>query len=874
MNNSNYPNNQNYRPCPNTKTVSKIIVALCLFFLCISPTYAGYQMMYELKGSWKFRQLNSKDWMDAKVPGCVHTDLIWNKRIEDPFYRNNEKYMQWIDTVDWEYQLSFVAKDEILNKEQVELVFNGLDTYAEIYLNNILLSATNNMFRTWTIDCKKAIKTGDNILRIVFHAAAREGLKEIAGFNFQFPLSGGRYDNRASILTRKSAMQYGWDMAPRFLGCGIWRQPYIRGYNNAKITDTWYKPISVSAQKATYEAITEVYALKAGEYNYTVYLGDAPRPMVEKKVKLVPGLNTLSIELSIDKPTLWWPNGMGDHFMYLFRTRLLEKENIVDEMDRQIGVRTIKLVQKPDAQGSSFYFEINGKPLYIKGSNWMPADAFISRVNHDKYNALLNTVVLSNMNMLRIWGGGTYEDQYFYDLCASKGILIWQDFMFANTMYPSPQPFLDNIKAEAEEVIKRLRNNPALALWCGNSEIDQSWFSGKWDRPGKYSAADSLALAQSHTKIFGELLPKLIETMNSEIAYRSSSPMSENAGLQQFTSGDVHDMSPWQGRSPLFSYTANIPRFSSRFGFQAFPDKFTVDKFTNSEDLSLNSSIITYRQKCIMPWVRESNVNKYLDKQISLRYRESTSFENTLYLSQLLQMEVMKSAIEAQRRSFPYCMGTLTGQFNDVYPAISYATVDYYNRWKAAHYAVKKSFADIILSPVTDSTTVKVYAVSDKAEATQATLQIRVYDFNGKVLFKEDKPLTIDAGSKVYYEKAEKELLGKGKKNAVVLNVRLVSGETEISENNLYFVPPALLALQPVKVKYEIEKVKGGYNITLNSKVLAKNLYLSTDNANGFFSDNYFDLLPGQTVQVKYTGDELLTLLESTFKTMSLFDSY
>jgi beta-mannosidase len=865
----------------NTQYMNKEIKILgaLLFLFAVGnlPVKAvDFVSSYDIKDNWEFRQAGKEEWLLARVPGCVHTDLLLNKRIQDPYYRNNEKFAQWIDTVDWEYRNIFTANEELASKANVEFIFRGLDTYADIYLNNQLLASTDNMFRTWVIDCKKAIKQGKNELRIYFHSPIKIGLKEYYKLPYRLPASNDGSEKPVSIFTRKAPFQYGWDWGPRLITSGVWRMPSVRGWNKARMEDVFIEQKEITKEKASCIAHTEIMADKTSKIKLAIYIDDARLPVTEQEIDLRQGLNKFDLPFAITQPKLWWPNGLGDHYLYRIKALITQGDLTIDALQKRIGVRTLKVIQTPDKDGKSFYFEVNGVPVFMRGANYIPSDHFTTRVTPERYQKIIQTAVDNNMNMLRVWGGAIYENDEFYDICAEKGILIWQEFMFACSMYPGDDHFIENVRKEAEDNVKRLRNYPEIALWCGNNEIPNGWFRWGWSKSYGYSASDSTKISNDYVKLFHQVLPDVITRLNPQLFYWPSSPSSAFGVLSNGKSGDEHAWGVWFGQQPISSYNNDVPRFSSEYGMQSLPDIHTINTFSEADDQSMHSKVMDYRQKSNMPWIRKGfNGNNMIEQYVAQYYKEPNSFSTMVYLSQLMQAETLKTAIESYRRSKPHCMGSLYWQLDDTWPTISWSTLDYYLRWKAGQYFVQKAYKDVIVSPVTDSTNVSVSVISDKLTPMDAVLSLTSMNFSGKVLYKQDLPVKIEPNSsKILLTKSEQQLLGKETKNNVVIHVALTSGTTILSENNLYLVKPANLKLPKNKVKFQIEHRKGGYNITLSSKTLLKNVYIYTDNADATFSDNYFDLLPGETKVVEYAGMEPMTTLQSAIRISSLADSY
>src|SRR5678815_2409632 len=429
---------------------------------------------------WQFREPGKETWYAATVPGTVHTDLLNNKLIEDPFFRDNEQRLQWIGKTDWEYQTTFHVTPEILARNNIELVFEGLDTYANVFLNESSLLNADNMFRTWRTDCKRLLKPGANTLRILFRSPINEVLPLMAKMEYQLP-AGNDQGEKTSPHTRKAPYQYGWDWGPRFVTSGVWRPVSLEAWDKARVEDLHILPLQVTPATASLAVHVEVVA--DNDITATIVVDNLRDKTlaVRREVNLKRGSNQVSLDFVIKEPALWWPNGLGAHPIYGFKARLLINGRVIDATTTRTGLRSLELRQQPDKSGKSFTFVINGVPVFAKGGNWIPADSFPTRISKAKYRQLLESVRDTNMNMLRVWGGGIYERSDFYDLCDEMGILVWQDFMFGCSLYPGDQAFLDSVRHEAIDNVKRLRKHPSIVIWVGNNEMESGWFHWGWN---------------------------------------------------------------------------------------------------------------------------------------------------------------------------------------------------------------------------------------------------------------------------------------------------------------------------------------------------------------------------------------------------------
>ncbi|MCS3868936.1 beta-galactosidase/beta-glucuronidase [Chryseobacterium ginsenosidimutans] len=447
--------------------------------------------------NWKFKNSKDKNWLTATVPGTVHLDLMNNKIIPDPYKDENEKKVQWIENEDWDYQTSFTISAKELENQNIDLVFNGLDTFSEIYLNGKLLRKTDNMFRKWEIPVKQNLKIGDNLLQIKFKSSVNVGKELAKKVPFTMPES-------PRSFVRKAQYQFGWDWGPRLVTAGIWKDVKLNFWNSAKIQNIKIEQNSVTKQKAELNIQTEIFAQIEGKYSISIN-------NKKENIQLKKGKNTIQIPFIINNPKLWQPNGWGDPNLYDIKISLQKESNILADKIERIGLRTIELIQEKDAKGKSFYFKVNGNPMYVKGTNWIPSDSFTPRITKEKYQKLIKDSKEANMNMIRVWGGGIYEDDEFYKTCDENGILVWQDFMFAGSFYPSDEKFLNNVKEEVKNQVNRLQNHPSIALWCGNNEIDEAIVNWGYQKQFNYSKEDSLQVWKDYKKVFHEVIPNAID---------------------------------------------------------------------------------------------------------------------------------------------------------------------------------------------------------------------------------------------------------------------------------------------------------------------------------------------------------------------------
>jgi len=818
----------------------------------------------QIHSGWQFREAGKIDWHPATVPGCVHTDLLANKLIEDPFFRDNERKQQWIDKQDWEYRTTFRVTPQTLKHEHVELVFEGLDTYALVYLNDELLLKADNMFRTWRVDAKHALKPGDNTLRVVFRSPVNEILPVMAKLKYQLPAPNDQGE-KTSPYTRKAPYHYGWDWGPRFVTSGIWRPVSLEAWDHARVNHVQLLVKKISPEVAELTANVEI---EAGATSMATILLENLTDKVaagKQQIKLEPGTNRVTFNFTVSQPKLWWPNGLGAQPLYSFRARSLVNGRVTDENITRTGLRTLELRQQRDEAGQSFMFVINGVPVFAKGGNWIPADSFPTRITKDKYRFLIKSVRDSNMNMLRVWGGGIYEADEFYELCDEMGILVWQDFMFACSMYPASQEFLDNVRAEAIDNVRRLRNHPSIVLWAGNNEIETGWMNWGWRQSLPASLWDD------YQKIFLGVLREVCANYDPSRPYWPSSP---HGGLDDdpdsLRSGDVHFWRVWHAAEPFTDYEKQKPRFMSEYGFQSFPNIETVKSYTVPADRDIESPIMLAHQ-------RHPRGNQLVREYMLRDYAQPRDFESFLYVSQVLQAEGIRIGAEHLRRIMPHNMGSLYWQINDCWPVASWSSIDYYGRWKALQYYARRFYNDLLISPSAQNGSFKAFVVSDRPKTVPAKISVKLMNFEGATLknFVRDvniAPLT----SQSYFDLRVPELLeGTDGKNVVVYCELVVNGKT-VSSHDFFFAPFKELMFSKPNISFDVAPMRGGFSVKLSTDKFAKAVYLSVAEHDGFFSDNYFNLASGREITVEFRSRTPLTLayFRDRLRIRSVYDAF
>lgn len=808
---------------------------------------------YVLDKGWEFSQAGSNEWMSARVPGTVHLDLLDHGRLPDPFYGMNEQKVQWVEKEDWLYRTVFTVTADQLKSDAAWLTFEGLDTYADVYLNGSLLLKADNMFVGHKLAVKDVLREGENRLMIRFRSPVEETAPQWDTDGFNYPADNDHSEKRMSVYTRKAPYSYGWDWGIRLATSGIWRPVKLTFCNGAAIDDFFVRQQEVTEQVAKVDnqlEINNVTSTPKEAQVKVVYAYGEQADTLTRTVVLQPGKNSLSMPAWIEKPHLWMPNGWGDPALYTFTATVSVDGKEVASREEAIGLRSIRVVMEDDKDGKSFYFEVNGKPMFAKGSNYIPGDALLPNMTGERYARLFEDIRAANMNMVRVWGGGIYEDDRFYEEADRNGILVWQDFIFACTTYPHDPTFLKRVSEEAVYNMRRLRNHASLAMWCGNNEIYEGM--RYWGWKDKYSPVVWKEMTEGYDVLFRQLLPELVEANDPGRFYMHGSPYEANWGRpESWKIADSHNWGTWYGQKPFESLDTEIPRFMSEYGFQAFPEMKTIRMFASPEDYELESPVMNAHQKA-------SIGNFLIKKTMALYYKVPEKFEDLIYAGLILQGQGMRHGIEAHRRHRPYCMGSLPWQLNDSWPVVSWSSIDYYGNWKAMHYQIRRAFAPVLVDAIKEGNNLSYYIMSDRLTDEELTLNLELMDFNGKVYRKQkvDGLLPANTSKLFYQEPVEQALAGRDSATTFMhMVVKSKKGEV-LSDEIYYFAHPKDQLLPKTPLQWQVKQKKGYCEVTVKADKLARDIFIEVPVQGVRFSDNFFDLLPGQKKKVIITSPD------------------
>lgn len=821
---------------------SIILFVLLSFISCNQKHEKAYHKM-ALQENWFFWQEEKNDVkLPAVVPGCVHLDLIYNKAIPDPFRFDNEQNVSWIENKNWVYETHFSISDSLLQKDFINLVFEGLDTYSHVFLNEKEILSSENMFLKYQINVKAFLKK-ENTLKIVFASAIKNAEPLYDQQRIQLPADNDRNEKATSVFTRKAPYQYGWDWGPRLVGVGIWKDVFLEFWNDLEIEESRIFQKDLKNNNAEIGIDIQVEAAENQNGKVEVYMDSAL--MFSQEISINKGQNQINQSFILPNPKLWWPNGSGDAYLYHFKLKCTS-ENSTWEKEFQLGFRTIELERKPDSIGESFTFLVNGIPIYIKGANYIPQDAFPSRVQIEDYQQTLQMAKEANMNMLRVWGGGIYENDEFYELCDEMGILVWQDFMFACSLYPGDSAFIKNVKEEAIFQIKRLRDHPSLALWCGNNEMNELWNNWGYQKKYGYSTADSAEVWQDYLSLFDELLPRLVKQLDAKTFYLESTPVIGWGHEESMNRGDSHYWGIWWGKQPFEKYEEKIPRFSSEFGFQSLPHLNTILSFTRESQLNLFSDDMKAHQK-------SSIGNQTILDYLPLYYPQPNDFKELIYVSQLLQAYGMDLAFKAQRMVKPRCMGTLFWQLNDCWPGLSWSSLDYYKQKKATHYMAEKDFATFLVQSEIKDKKMIIKIVSDSLQNISGNIETAIISFSGDTIKILNNEVMIPANQVNEIQMGSINPWQFNPAKAFIYT-KLSIEKRILAENIDFFGKPK--DLQFPKADLMIEEIgENEFLVSSTPSVFNYSVYLSTSEF-GNFEPNFFHLLPSEKKVVNFVPND------------------
>ena len=765
--------------------------------------------------------LQENDWVPAKVPGSVYQAYLDAGKMDDPFYRDNEEKALNLMKQDFEFATTFDAEEALREADRTVLHFDGIDTLGEIYLNGTHLGDTENMHREWEFDVKELLKAEGNELRVIL----RSPVNYIYDSYEKDPLSVDCSDAmKGCSRLRKAHCMFGWDWGPRLPDAGIFREVKLLGITKARFDNVRISQKHVDGQVDL--------ALFVGTETVT----ESPEPFAYRVTLTTPegksevyGNSPASIH--VEKPELWWPNGYGKQNLYGVKIELLDGEKVLDVWEKRIGLRTMTVAREKDQWGECFCHEVNGVRIFAMGADYIPEDNVLPRVTPERTRQLLTDARDCHFNCIRVWGGGYYPDDFFYDICDELGLIVWQDFMYACNVYELTDALRESIIEETKDNVKRLRHHAGLGLWCGNNEMESAW-----DHWGGFND-HSDALKQDYLTMFEKLIPEALKSEDDATFYWPSSPSSGGNFTDPDSDdiGDRHYWDVWHGEKPFSDYENYYFRFCSEFGFQSFPCKKTINTFTLPEDRNIFSEVMESHQK-------NGSANAKILHYIAENFLYPKDFESLIYISQVLQAIAIKSGVEHWRRNRGRCMGAIYWQLNDNWPVASWASIDYFGRWKALQYFSRHFYADVLGSlKVSEDAVYTPYLQNETMQEVSSDVTVFVKNMLGEVLWKNSQravcePLSVKAMGPV----SLKDVI-EGRESEVFVEAVFTHSDGTLSRQ--VEMPKPYKHMQIKKAEITFDVMIEGNLLTVRLKSDAPAFFVSVEsNVDLVWSDNFMHL--------------------------------
>lgn len=734
-----------------------------MFVACKSN---NHEVLQPLNQGWNLKTDTLGIDLQVNLPSEAHADLYDAGLIPHPYGEGDEEQqLQWIPQHIWDYSLNFDVEKDVWQNDNIDLIFNGLDTYADVWLNGEKILHSDNMFVRYEKEVKNILKKHGNELKVRFYPYDKQRDSLIETYRLRFP--------EKYAVMRKAAYQNGWDWAPRYLNIGIWKEVELRGWSGVKVENVSVLTENLNGNDA--KMLANIWITTNDSHNLRFVVSNNGVTLSEQTLP-VNGKWRVKIPFELKNANIWWPNEMGEQNMTDFEIKIYENDKLIDNKQVTTGIRKIELIEEPDSIGSALYFKVNGKKVYIKGANYVPEEMIETWMSKDKTVKLLAECVPAHFNMLRVWGGGIYPPDYFFDVCDSLGIMVWQDFMFAGTTYPYSDEFLNNVRKEAIQQVVHYQNHPSLAIWCGNNEVSEGYVNWGWQKSMGWTDDDYAEMKHGMDTLFVDIFTEVVDTYDGTRDYWPSSPKNGWGKPESLTEGDVHYWGVWWGELPYEAYLEKVGRFNSEFGYQAYPNIETKhQKHPRGEELI---------QKHIERYVISSDRRESRNPLIA-------ETNEKVYYSQLSQAYGIGLAIEAQRAAKPRCMGTLYWQLNDAWPVISWSSIDYEGNKKILHERLAELYAPILIGvlPTTDGN-FTVYAVSDLYREINATLILKVKDGKENLLKSYSEKVQIPENDCIHLKLDVNKFVKEFDKTKIYIEMQLVENDEVIAQRKQYLVCP------------------------------------------------------------------------------------
>ncbi len=825
----------------------KFILIFLVLSLFDTPFFS--QNMNPISLTWNFIHPQKKTIISFGEKGSVQEKLIEIGELPDPFYGENEKLFSWIEKHDWEFYSDFELSASDFKNEFIELNFPVVDTYSKIYLNDSLIAQTNNAFHPYSLQIKEKAKIGKNKLKVIFQSPINYHRKAFDARSSQLPSPNDVGEIAVASMSRKPQYQFGWDWALRMNTIGFWKTVKVLKYSSNKVVQTKVETNSIHGNTADLEL--KVYFLIANNEKYTI-----ESKLFGRYENLQLNGNAISLPLVLKNPTLWWPRGHGDQFLYEDEIAILDNKNMLISTQKiKFGIRTSELIQEKDKWGTSFYLKINDKPIFCKGANYIPQDVFPSRITNESTINLIEQMRKSNFNMVRVWGGGFYQDDIFYETCDEKGIMVWQDLMFACAMYPGDKEFLASVEKELNFQIPRISAHPSVVYFNGNNEVDVAWKNWAFQIRYLIGPKTQKEIEKDYFNLFKVLAPNVINS-HTNLPYEHTSPLSNWGKDEYYKHGTMHYWGVWHGKDPIEDFGLKSGRFNAEYGFQSFPEYSTLKTFSVEKDWELNSDVMKHHQKS---YVGNGMIKKHSDNL----FGSTSDFKEFIYFSQLTQAKAVGIAISGHRTDAPRCMGTLYWQLNDCWSAPTWSSIDYFNNWKALQYQVKNDFEDVaIIEQTKELGKEKYFLISDVSDTFDCQLKFEVFDLAGKIMLEKTEKISVK-GNKLQEIALETQIDSLCNKNYIIKV--FWNNSLGVEKTRIFFHEKDKKVFKGKKEDVtfdlvEINEFTKTAKIKINNSKFIANCWVYSNKTGITFNTNFEHYLPGEHfIEIKFENTPVLS---------------
>lgn len=792
-----------------------------------------------LELEWDYYHPQKNEWRDFGKKGSVQEVLIQSGEMPDPFYGTNENKFGWIENYNWEFKSLFYLSEEQLDHDFIELYFPNIDTYASVYLNDSLIYKADNAFIPHSVEMKKMAKSGLNELHLIIEPPVVYHKKMWDTIPYKLPAPNDVHEIAIAPFTRKPQYQFGWDWALRMNTIGLNKPVEVKIYNANRIMNKTIRTVSVSDSLAEMEL--EIFPISKRDSSFKL------KSDLFGELTLFNENGRYKTKIKVENPELWWPNGQGDQYLYTDNWEVFsENGQLIERLNIRFGIKTSELIQEKDQWGTSYYFKINGRTIFCKGGDYIPQEIFPSKVTDDAIIEMVQQMKAANFNMVRVWGGGYYPDDIFFETCDELGIMVWEDLMFACSMYPGDSLFLTIVKKEFEYQIPRIAAHPSVVLFNGNNEVEVAW--NNWGFQIKYGLYGSYAreIESAYDAIFKELAPGVVQQFSS-IPYIHTSPLSNWGKMDYYNHGSQHYWGVWHGKDPMEDFALKIGRFNAEYGFQSFPEFNTLRSFAADADMDLTSEVMKHHQKSYVG-------NGMILKHAKRLYGKPADFEEIVYYSQLTQAKAVGMAISGHRLDFPRCGGTLYWQVNDCWPAPTWSSIDYYGNWKALHYEVEKDYEPItVLEKILEDDKKEYYLISDLPDSASVEIKCEIRSVKGKLLYSKEWNQLFNGNGTVQLDISEFDECIKRKNVLVTFIWKDRNGKT-FERNFEKEFKPKKANIRDVEIKLtNINPEAKTAQLIINNRKFLRDCWITSTKFGVRFNRNFLNLLPGEhIIEINY----------------------